>query len=63
MIEIGGLFGLILLIGVVYGIVKTVGSSAQTSTKVLWVVLLIVLPFVGLILWFFLGPKSSRSIV
>lgn len=58
MIEIGGLFGLILLIGVVYGIVKTVGSSAKTSTKVLWVVLLIVLPFVGLILWFLLGPKS-----
>lgn len=63
MIEIGGLFGLILLIGVVYGIVKTVGSSASTSSKVLWVVILIVVPFVGLILWFILGPKSSRSIV
>lgn len=62
MVEVGGLFGLILLIGVVYAIVKTVGSSASTGSKVLWILALLLLPLIGLILWFFLGPKASRSL-
>lgn len=62
MIEIGGLFGLILLVGVIYGIVKTVGSSASTGAKVLWIAVLLVLPFFGLLLWFVFGPKASRSL-
>jgi hypothetical protein len=62
MIEVGGLFGLILLIGVVYAIVKTIGSSASTGSKVLWILALLLLPLLGLILWFFFGPKASRSL-
>ncbi|MBO6674846.1 MAG: PLDc N-terminal domain-containing protein [Rhizobiales bacterium] len=62
MIEVGGLFGLFLLIGVVYAIVKTIGSSASTGSKVLWILALLLLPLIGLLLWFFLGPKASRSL-
>lgn len=57
-IEVGGLFGLLILIADVYAIVKTIQSSASTGTKVLWIVLILVLPLVGLILWFLLGPKA-----
>lgn len=56
-IEVGGLFGFILLICVIYAIVKTVQSSASTGTKVIWILILLLLPFLGFILWFFLGPK------
>ena len=56
-IEIGGIFGFLLLIANVYAIVKTVGSSASTGAKVFWVVLILVLPFLGFILWLFLGPR------
>ncbi|MBL28615.1 MAG: hypothetical protein CMM50_13800 [Rhodospirillaceae bacterium] len=56
-IEIGGIFGLLLLIGDVYAIVKTVGSNASTGGKVFWVVLILLLPFLGFILWLFLGPR------
>ncbi|MCC5874273.1 MAG: PLDc N-terminal domain-containing protein [Gammaproteobacteria bacterium] len=56
-IEVGGLLGLIWLIIVVYAIVKTAGSSAGTGAKVLWIVLILLLPVVGVILWFLLGPK------
>lgn len=56
-IEVGGLFGLIWLILVVYAIVKVLGSSAGTGSKVLWVVLILVLPVLGVILWFLFGPK------
>ncbi len=56
-IEVGGLLGLIWLIVVVYAIVKTAGSSAGVGSKVLWIVLILVLPVIGVILWFLLGPK------
>lgn len=57
-IEIGGISGLILLILNVWAIVKVSQSSADTGNKVLWIVLILVLPLVGLILWFFLGPRG-----
>jgi len=56
-IEIGGLFGLLLLIAVVYAIVKTVQSSAGTGKKVFWIVILLLLPLLGFILWLILGPR------
>jgi phospholipase D-like protein len=58
-IEVGGLFGLILLILDVFAIVKTIGSGASTGTKVLWVVVILLLPLLGLILWWLMGPKSA----
>ncbi|MEP4545249.1 MAG: PLDc N-terminal domain-containing protein [Saccharospirillum sp.] len=56
-IEVGGFFGLILLICVIYGILKTAQSSAGTGSKVLWILILLLLPLLGFILWFLLGPK------
>jgi hypothetical protein len=56
-----GIFGLIVLIADVWAIVNIFQSSADTGTKVLWTVLVIVLPVLGLILWFFLGPRSGRA--
>ncbi|MBK1701481.1 PLDc N-terminal domain-containing protein [Thiococcus pfennigii] len=57
-IEVGGLFGLILLILNVYAVVKIVQSRADTAAKVLWIVLILLLPVVGLILWALFGPKG-----
>jgi hypothetical protein len=56
-VEVGGILGFILLICIVYAIVKTVQSGATTGTKVLWIVVLLLLPFIGFILWFLFGPK------
>lgn len=57
-IEIGGLLGLIILIVDVWAIIKVVQSGAGTGAKVLWVVLIMVLPILGLLLWFLMGPKG-----
>ncbi|MDX1588190.1 MAG: PLDc N-terminal domain-containing protein [Oleiphilaceae bacterium] len=57
-IEVTGIFGLILLILVVYTVVKTMQSSVETGTKVLWVVVLLLVPIVGVILWWLVGPKG-----
>ncbi len=56
--EVGGIFGLLLLVADVYAIVKTVQSRAGTGEKVLWIVLILLLPVLGLIAWFIAGPKG-----
>jgi hypothetical protein len=56
-----GLFGLIVLIADVWAIVNVFQSTADTGKKVLWTVLIILLPVLGFILWYFLGPKTGRA--
>ena len=57
-IEVGGLLGLIILALDIWAIIKTFNSGASTGTKVLWIVVILLLPLVGLILWWLLGPKG-----
>ena len=59
--EYRGLWGLLVLIADVWAIVNIVQSGADTGRKVLWVVLVIVLPVLGFVLWFFLGPRTARA--
>lgn len=58
-VQIGGFFGLLLLIADVWAIVSTVQSNVSTGSKVLWIVLILLLPLVGLIIWFFAGPRGG----
>jgi hypothetical protein len=57
-VETGGLLGLIHLVIVIYALVKIVQSGASTGAKVLWIVVVLVLPILGLILWLLFGPKG-----
>lgn len=59
-IEVGGLFGLILLILIIWAIVSTVQSHAGTGEKVLWIVVLLVIPLFGFLLWLIFGPKGAK---
>jgi Phospholipase_D-nuclease N-terminal len=56
-----GLFGLVVLVADVWAIVNIFQSAADTGKKVLWTVLVILLPVLGFILWYFLGPKTGRA--
>jgi succinate dehydrogenase/fumarate reductase cytochrome b subunit len=56
-----GLGGLIVLIADVWAIVNIFQSGADTGKKVLWTVLVILLPVLGFILWYFLGPKTGKA--
>lgn len=57
-----GLFGLIILVLAIYAIVKTLQSGASTGTKVLWVIVILLLPVLGLILWFLFGPGGRNQV-
>jgi hypothetical protein len=60
--EYGGLFGLIILIADIWAIVHVVGSHATNGKKVVWIVLIILLPILGFIFWYFAGPRSRKSL-
>jgi len=60
-IEIGGLLGPIILVADVWAIVKTVGSSASTGGKVFWIVLILILPVLGMIVWIVSGPRPVKG--
>jgi hypothetical protein len=60
-VQYQGLWGLLVLIADVWAIVNIVQSSASTGRKVLWVVLVVVLPVLGFLLWLFLGPRTGSA--
>lgn len=57
--EFGGLLGLVVLVLDIWAIVKTLSSGASTGTKVVWVLVILFLPVLGLLLWLFLGPRGA----
>ncbi len=56
------LIGLIVLIADIYAIISILGSGASNGNKALWVIIIVLLPVIGFILWYFLGPKGSRRL-
>lgn len=56
--ELSGLLGLVVLILDIWAIVKIFQSRETTGAKVLWTLLIVLLPVIGLIIWAFLGPRG-----
>jgi uncharacterized membrane protein len=62
MFELTGFFGFILLVLDIWAIVSVVGSAASTGKKVLWILLIVVLPLVGFLIWLITGPRSTNKV-
>jgi hypothetical protein len=60
-IEIGGLFGLLILIADVWAIINVVGSRASLITKGIWVIVILALPVLGLLIWLVAGPRAAHG--
>lgn len=56
-----GLLGLIVLVLDIWAIYKIFTSGASTGAKVLWTLLILILPVVGFIIWFIAGPKGGTA--
>ncbi|EAP76929.1 MULTISPECIES: PLDc N-terminal domain-containing protein [Roseovarius] len=61
MTELSGIGGFILLVLDIWAIVSIIGSGASTGKKVLWVVLVVLLPLLGFLIWLLAGPKSAAA--
>jgi succinate dehydrogenase/fumarate reductase cytochrome b subunit len=54
--EITGLFGFLIFVADIWAILKIIKSSASDGKKALWIAIVVVLPLIGLILWYLMGP-------
>ncbi|MGI3169346.1 PLDc N-terminal domain-containing protein [Pseudooceanicola sp. C21-150M6] len=62
MLEVSSLGGLVILALDIWAIVSIIGSSASTGKKVLWVLLVLILPVLGFIIWLLAGPRSRKTL-
>jgi hypothetical protein len=56
------LIGVLVFVLDIIAIVSILKSSADSGTKLLWIVLVILLPFLGMILYFAMGP-GRRTVI
>lgn len=56
--EITGIGGLIILALDVWAIVSIVNSTTGTGGKVLWILLVLLLPVIGFLIWLVAGPRA-----
>jgi succinate dehydrogenase/fumarate reductase cytochrome b subunit len=59
--EYRGLFGVLVLIADIWAIVNIFQSAGSTERKVLWTVIVVLLPLAGFIAWYFFGPRSNQA--
>ncbi len=54
--EISGILGFLILIADIYAVLQIAQSSSSNGKKALWIAIVIVLPVLGLIVWYLMGP-------
>lgn len=53
------IFGVIIFALDVWAIASIINTNVAMSTKIIWILLVAVLPVVGLIIWWLAGPKAQ----
>jgi succinate dehydrogenase/fumarate reductase cytochrome b subunit len=56
-----GLWGLLILAGDIWAIINIAQSSASNEKKLIWIIAVVLLPLLGLILWYFMGPRGGKA--
>lgn len=55
------LIGLVILVADIYAIIQVLTSPATTAAKIVWTLVILFLPVLGLIAWYFAGPKANAA--
>lgn len=55
-----GLLGLIHLALCIWAIVSIINSRSGGFGKVFWILIVLFFPVIGLLFWFFIGPKAVK---
>ena len=54
-----GILGFLVLVADIWAIWNIIQSRASTGSKVLWVAIVLILPLLGFVVWFFAGPRQN----
>ena len=57
----GGLFGLLILAGDIWAVINILQSRESNLKKLVWILVVVLLPLLGLIVWFFVGPRDRAG--
>ncbi len=55
----GGFIGLVSLLLTIWGVVAIVKSGADDVAKLVWVLIVLLLPIIGFVIWYLMGPGSK----
>ncbi len=58
---INGLWGLLVLAADIWAILNISQSGASNGKKLVWILLVLLLPVAGVLAWYFVGPRSGKS--
>jgi len=53
------IFAVVVLLLDIWAIINIVGSNSSLMAKAGWIIGIVILPIVGFIVWYFVGPKSG----
>ncbi|SIS50029.1 PLD nuclease N-terminal domain-containing protein [Paracoccus saliphilus] len=56
------IFGIVIFVLDVWAIAQVINTNEPMSKKILWIAIIVILPILGLIIWYFMGPKSNVSL-
>jgi phospholipase D-like protein len=56
------LIGLLILVLDIIAVVSLLKSGADTATKILWLLLIVLLPVIGMALYFLMGPGRRKVV-
>ena len=59
--EFTGIGGFILLALDIWALISVIGSNETTGKKVIWVLVILLLPLLGFLAWLFFGPRAART--
>lgn len=58
-IQVSGFLGFLILVADIWAILNIVQSSASMGKKLVWIIVVLFLPIVGLIIWWLAGPRGK----
>jgi succinate dehydrogenase/fumarate reductase cytochrome b subunit len=61
MFELSGIFGFIIFALDVWAIIRIWNSKAEDFHKAVWIAVVVFMPLLGFIIWWFVGPKSEDN--
>jgi hypothetical protein len=53
------IIGIITLLLVIWALIGILQSSASPVEKLIWVIIILVIPLIGFLLWYLIGPGSK----
>jgi len=58
-IQVTGILGLVVLVLDIWAILKVIQSGVGFGAKLVWILLILILPVIGVIIWWLFGPRGG----